>query len=160
MIWGAHPYFWKHPIGSRIVFHSHQFFRGTTLKLKQFRLPLFEKLMTIPLTGHLCKQPKSFRCSPRGPTSENSKKTTMKTSELRYSPFAYACLCLSTAITAVSAARNELPGGDSMFAESFRWVKWRNGHENGTKNNHQPKLGGGFKYFLFSPLPGEMIQFD
>ena len=22
------------------------------------------------------------------------------------------------------------------------------------------KLGGGFKYFLFSPLPGEMIQFD
>ena len=21
-------------------------------------------------------------------------------------------------------------------------------------------LGGGFKYFLFSPLPGEMIQFD
>ena len=23
-----------------------------------------------------------------------------------------------------------------------------------------PKLGGGFKYFSFSPLPGEMIQFD
>ena len=22
------------------------------------------------------------------------------------------------------------------------------------------QLGGGFKYFLFSPLPGEMIQFD
>ena len=22
------------------------------------------------------------------------------------------------------------------------------------------KLGGGFKYFLFSPLPGEMIPFD
>ena len=21
-------------------------------------------------------------------------------------------------------------------------------------------LGGGFEYFLFSPLPGEMIQFD
>ena len=21
-------------------------------------------------------------------------------------------------------------------------------------------LGGGFKYFLFSPVPGEMIQFD
>ena len=21
-------------------------------------------------------------------------------------------------------------------------------------------LGGGFRYFLFSPLPGEMIQFD
>ena len=21
-------------------------------------------------------------------------------------------------------------------------------------------LGGGFKHFLFSPLPGEMIQFD
>ena len=30
--------------------------------------------------------------------------------------------------------------------------------------NHQrfqvPKLGGGFKYFLFSPLLGEMVQFD
>ena len=24
----------------------------------------------------------------------------------------------------------------------------------------QENLGGGFKYFLFSPLPGEMIQFD
>ena len=23
-----------------------------------------------------------------------------------------------------------------------------------------PYLGGGFKHFLFSPLPGEMIQFD
>ena len=25
---------------------------------------------------------------------------------------------------------------------------------------HQPILGGGFKYLLFSPLPGEMIQID
>ena len=25
---------------------------------------------------------------------------------------------------------------------------------------NQQKLGGGFKYFVFSPLPGEMIQFD
>ena len=25
---------------------------------------------------------------------------------------------------------------------------------------NQLELGGGFKYFLFSPLPGEMIQFD
>ena len=24
----------------------------------------------------------------------------------------------------------------------------------------QPSLGGGFKYFLFSPLLGEMFQFD
>ena len=24
----------------------------------------------------------------------------------------------------------------------------------------QVKIGGGFKYLLFSPLPGEMIQFD
>ena len=24
----------------------------------------------------------------------------------------------------------------------------------------QTLLGGGFKHFLFSPLPGEMIQFD
>ena len=28
------------------------------------------------------------------------------------------------------------------------------------KNMKWVKLGGGFKYFLFSPLPGEMIQFD
>ena len=26
--------------------------------------------------------------------------------------------------------------------------------------NDDKCLGGGFKYFLFSPLPGEMIQFD
>ena len=25
---------------------------------------------------------------------------------------------------------------------------------------HSGLLGGGFKHFLFSPLPGEMIQFD
>ena len=25
---------------------------------------------------------------------------------------------------------------------------------------NQKKLGGGSKYFVFSPLPGEMIQFD
>ena len=25
---------------------------------------------------------------------------------------------------------------------------------------HQEQLGGGFKHFLFLPLPGEMIQFD
>ena len=25
---------------------------------------------------------------------------------------------------------------------------------------HDHSLGGGFKYLLFSPLPGEMIQFD
>ena len=25
---------------------------------------------------------------------------------------------------------------------------------------NKEKLGGGFKYFLFSSLPGEMIQFD
>ena len=28
------------------------------------------------------------------------------------------------------------------------------------KNNAKSYLGGGFKYFLFSPLLGEMIQFD
>ena len=26
--------------------------------------------------------------------------------------------------------------------------------------NNPIYLGGGFKYFVFSPLPGEMIQFD
>ena len=26
--------------------------------------------------------------------------------------------------------------------------------------NHESFLGSGFKHFLFSPLPGEMIQFD
>ena len=32
----------------------------------------------------------------------------------------------------------------------------------GQKNCREgdPRLGGGFKDFLFSPLPGEMIQFD
>jgi len=29
----------------------------------------------------------------------------------------------------------------------------------GQQETHQ-KLGGGFKDFLFSPLPGKMIQFD
>ena len=28
------------------------------------------------------------------------------------------------------------------------------------RDDVQTNLGGGFKYFLFSPLPGEMIQFD
>ena len=28
------------------------------------------------------------------------------------------------------------------------------------KYSKYEKLGGGFKCFLFSPLPGEMIQFD
>ena len=28
------------------------------------------------------------------------------------------------------------------------------------KKSSRDVLGGGFKYFLFSPLPGEMIQFD
>ena len=31
-------------------------------------------------------------------------------------------------------------------------------HEDKLDDNQQ--LGGGFKYFLFSPLPGEMLQFD
>ena len=34
----------------------------------------------------------------------------------------------------------------------------------GVTNNHEPfiipQLGGGFKYVLFSPLLGEMIQYD
>ena len=29
-----------------------------------------------------------------------------------------------------------------------------------TKQKSSAHLGGGFKYFLFSPLLGEMIQFD
>jgi len=29
-----------------------------------------------------------------------------------------------------------------------------------SRNFFAQTLGGGFKYFLFSPLPGEMIQFD
>ena len=38
-------------------------------------------------------------------------------------------------------------------------------HDSGTNaNTHGTtkilQLGGGFKYFLFSPLPGEMIQID
>ena len=30
----------------------------------------------------------------------------------------------------------------------------------GHEENPDDTLGGGFKYFLFSPLLGEMIQFD
>ena len=30
----------------------------------------------------------------------------------------------------------------------------------GVQGNIRQYLGGGFKYFLLSPLPGEMIQFD
>ncbi len=29
-----------------------------------------------------------------------------------------------------------------------------------SSQQHDDTLGGGFKYFLFSPLFGEMIQFD
>ena len=46
-----------------------------------------------------------------------------------------------------------LRGMGKMTASS---VSWRIlGHLLGS-----PNLGGGFKYFLFSPLLGEMIQFD
>ena len=31
---------------------------------------------------------------------------------------------------------------------------------NNDQKGHFVYLGGGFKYFLFLPLPGEMIQFD
>ena len=41
-----------------------------------------------------------------------------------------------------------------VFSRTF--VEWcKNSDENGNSC-----LVGGFKYFLFSPLPGEMIQFD
>ena len=39
---------------------------------------------------------------------------------------------------------------------------WENRHWGAAQNIHEGKynLGGGFKDFLFSPLFGEMIQFD
>jgi len=42
-----------------------------------------------------------------------------------------------------------------VFSGSFRW----NLKNHPIENEHH-LLGGGFKHFLFSPLPGEMIQFD
>ena len=33
-------------------------------------------------------------------------------------------------------------------------------HRSKIRSKEDPKLGGGFRYFLFSPLPGEMVQFD
>ena len=42
---------------------------------------------------------------------------------------------------------------ESKSAKHFLGRAWHFKH-------HIAYLGGGFKYFLFSPLPGEMIQFD
>ena len=39
-----------------------------------------------------------------------------------------------------------------------RFLKRETLHE--MSNEKRPWLGCGLKYFLFSPLPGEMIQFD
>ena len=66
------------------------------------------------------------------------------------------------------------PGSD-FFAPCFvRWTIWGQGLSHhlyfqvpnlqhtdpDPKKKHLVYLGGGFKYFLFSPLLGEMIQFD
>ena len=64
---------------------------------------------------------------------------------------------------------------ETFFAEAIKWTKtWAN-HSSLLYTLHlhyripktlqwfrvtEPILGGGFQYFLFSPLLGEMIQFD
>ena len=45
----------------------------------------------------------------------------------------------------------------SMASGVFtRWLRFREDKW----FHYENYLGGGFKYFLFLPLPGEMIQFD
>ena len=41
-----------------------------------------------------------------------------------------------------------------------RGLRWRFGGFRMYPSKRRGLLGGGFKYFLFSPLPGEMIQLD
>ena len=54
----------------------------------------------------------------------------------------------------------------SGFRISFKhlegdfWEIWAEKNYQPAKTNNDVNLGGGFKYFLFSPLLGEMIQFD
>ena len=43
-----------------------------------------------------------------------------------------------------------------LFCWGFLWYK---GNKKQEKHTHKQKLGGGFKCFLFSSLPGETIQF-
>ena len=45
-----------------------------------------------------------------------------------------------------------------LFCWGFLWYKGNKKQEN--THTHKQKLGGGFKHFLFSSLPGELIQFD
>ena len=50
-----------------------------------------------------------------------------------------------------------------FFPEQFgrgRVSRWGGNKNNSNFLSKTAKLGGGFKYFWFSPLPGEMIQFD
>ena len=47
--------------------------------------------------------------------------------------------------------------GGTRCTARFRSLK---GHHFGKESNFDANLGGGFKDFLFSPLLGEMIQFD
>ena len=49
----------------------------------------------------------------------------------------------------------------SLRRQEFRDERRRcSGKKKLGKYDKDKFLGGGFKYFLFSPLPGEMIQFD
>ena len=51
--------------------------------------------------------------------------------------------------------------GDAMLAAETQWGWCISEHESCLKIGGPHKLlGGGFKCFLFSPLPEEMIQFD
>ena len=58
------------------------------------------------------------------------------------------------------AAHEVLPLGEARGAH--KKIPTIPGMPTNTLKNHQKKskLGGGFKHFSCSPLPGEMIQFD
>ena len=68
------------------------------------------------------------------------------------SPILHVPVTLGTAIFSLG----ELPLGPWVHAARW-WRKWPGGGFVGVSGY---LLGGGFKDFLFSPLFGEMIQFD
>ena len=65
----------------------------------------------------------------------------------------------SQAAAAIGFLRDRDVGGRPIWiAEDAPWNIWTP-YESLLKLG-EDNLGGGFEYFLFSPLPGEMVQFD
>ena len=68
----------------------------------------------------------------------------------------------------VHASKSPQAGDASWILLHTTRAPWKFDSKFAPENKSGPKrkviiqatLGGGFKYFLFSPLPGEMIQFD